>query len=328
MGAPFSPTIGKIFMSSVLRSFLHTQPIKPLTVARYIDDIFIIWTDTIDNLRVFQQIPPQPSIHTWINFLDLTIFKGPHFQYTNILDFRTFQSLSIPTLHLLSPKQSFQLSEVNVYAKLELTQLENLLFNAAHVQTKTAQTRLPCNIYRPCVPNNRQKYLHHCQKHQPICMPPLFKCLPPPRYKTPHNQPLTTACKHSHCITCRYHLLCTTTFQSINRMTYRIRHSLTCTSRNFIYLISCTKCKKQYVGCTTQQLNTRINHHRTNIINKISTRIATDFGQPGHVLNEHLKVQPIDSVTNSEHTIRELYRLECFWIRTLCTLTPHGLNNK
>ena len=100
MGAPFSPTIANNFMSSVLRSFLHTQPIKPLTLARYIDDIFIIWTDTKDNLTVFLQNlnkfhPNLQFTHeyseTTINFLDLTIFKGPHFQYTNILDFRTFQ---------------------------------------------------------------------------------------------------------------------------------------------------------------------------------------------------------------------------------------------
>ena len=65
------------------------------------------------------------------------------------------------------------------------------------------------------------------------------------------NQPLITACKHSHCVTCRYHLLRTTTFQSThqrNRTTYRIRHSLTCTSRNIIYLITCTKCNKQQVN--------------------------------------------------------------------------------
>ena len=239
---------------------------------------------------------------------------------------------------------------------------------------------------------NRQRYLHRYQKHQPTCVPPLFKCLPPPHYKllkqfvlqdyaqlhfiSPRfialrhptlqsmlvraklnptdeqlidisltieppsdahienaklpnlscNQPLITACKHSHCVTCRHHLLRTTTFQSThprNRTTYRIRHSLTCTSRNIIYLITCTK---QYVGCTTQQLNTRINHHRTNIVNKIRTHVSTHFSQPGHILNQHLKVQPIDSATNSEHTIKELYRLECFWIRTLRRLTSHGLN--
>ena len=40
MGAAFSPTIANIFMSSIIRSFLLTQPIQPHTVTKYIDDIF------------------------------------------------------------------------------------------------------------------------------------------------------------------------------------------------------------------------------------------------------------------------------------------------
>ena len=53
MGAAFSPTITNIFMSSIIRSFLLTQPIQPHTVARYIDDIFIILTDTTKKLMSF-----------------------------------------------------------------------------------------------------------------------------------------------------------------------------------------------------------------------------------------------------------------------------------
>ena len=147
--------------------------------------------------------------------------------------------------------------------------------------------------------------------------------LPKPSY----NQPLVTACRHSHCVTCRYHLLLIPTFHSThprNRTIYRIRHTLSCKSCN---LITCSKCNKQYVGCTTQQLNIRINHHRTNIFNRIRTLIATHFNLPGHILNQHLKVQAIDAVTQEDNIIRELYRLECYWIKTLHTLIPHGLNN-
>ena len=47
MGAVFSPTIANIFMSTILCDFLHTQKTLPLLVTRYIDDIFIIWTESI-----------------------------------------------------------------------------------------------------------------------------------------------------------------------------------------------------------------------------------------------------------------------------------------
>ena len=132
---------------------------------------------------------------------------------------------------------------------------------------------------------NRQRYLLRHQKHQPTCIPPLLKCIPPPQYKLlkqivlqnyaqlhfisprfialrhpalqsllvrakfkptdeqlidislsietptnthtenaqlPHlsrNNPTTTACKHSHCVTCKYHLLRNPTFPQHTRET-------------------------------------------------------------------------------------------------------------
>ena len=55
MGATFSPTIANIFMSTILRDFLQTQQIQPLLITWYIDDIFMIWTDSTDNLTTFKQ---------------------------------------------------------------------------------------------------------------------------------------------------------------------------------------------------------------------------------------------------------------------------------
>ncbi len=46
---------------------------------------------------------------------------------------------------------------------------------------------------------------------------------------------------------------------------YTIRNSFTCNSNNIIYLITCTKCKKQYGGYTQTTLKDTINQHRTNI---------------------------------------------------------------
>lgn len=84
-------------------------------------------------------------------------------------------------------------------------------------------------------------------------------------------------CKHPRCSTCQ-HLNCSKTFCSTRTgKTYTIRHNFSCSSKKLIYLITCTKCKKQYVGLTTQQLNTRINHHRSNIFNKKQTYISNHF---------------------------------------------------
>ncbi len=61
-----------------------------------------------------------------------------------------------------------------------------------------------------------------------------------------HKQDVSVLkCNHPKCAACR-HLNTTTSFQSsITRIRYPIRHSFNCKSSNLIYLITCTKCKKQ-----------------------------------------------------------------------------------
>ena len=100
MGAVFLPTIANIFMSTVLQSFLDTQTNTPLLISRYIDDIFLIWPGTAHELTAFLTSLNTFHPNLWfthrhststIDFLDLTIYKGTRFHFTNILDTKTFQ---------------------------------------------------------------------------------------------------------------------------------------------------------------------------------------------------------------------------------------------
>ena len=117
-----------------------------------------------------------------------------------------------------------------------------------------------------------------------------------------------TSCQHPRCMTCRMHLLCSPTFKSNyprNRTLYHIRHSFSCKSTNIVNLITCTKCRKQYVGCTTKQLNTRINHHRSCINNHRTTFIHKHFNLPDHSIT-HLQVQPISTPLPTPETINKI----------------------
>ena len=133
----------------------------------------------------------------------------------------------------------------------------------------------------------------------------------------------TQKCKHPRCATCT-HLNCSK-FLKCTR-TYTLRHNFVCSSRNLIYVITCTKCQKQYVGLTTQQLNARINHHRSNIFNKKAIYLSRHFNLPDHSIN-NLSVQAIDRVQEDHsNPLQELRKLEKYWINTLRTLQPLGLN--
>ena len=121
------------------------------------------------------------------------------------------------------------------------------------------------------------------------------------------SSPITKTCNHPRCVTCT-HLNCNNHFRSTaTGKIFPIRHSFTCTSSNIIYLITCTKCKKQYVGYTTTQLNQRISRHRSNIVNHCSIYICVHFNFSDHNL-KNLSVQIIDTAPN----IEQLKQLEIF----------------
>ena len=136
----------------------------------------------------------------------------------------------------------------------------------------------------------------------------------------------TKQCRHPRCATCR-HLNCSKFIKCTRTgIIYTIRHSFSCTSSNLIYVITCKKCQKQYVGLTTKQLNVRINHHRTNIFNNKSIYISRHFNLPDHTI-EDLSVQAIDrTLGDISNPLQELRKLERYWIKALRTLQPMGLN--
>ena len=413
MGAACSPTIANIYMSVTLRKFLRTQNHKPLLLTRYIDDIFIIWThgqielvQFMDNLNQFNNSLRYTYQYssTSIDFLDLTIYKGPSFSNTKILDTCTFQKTQnlYQYLHYSSnhPKSLFKAiitGELIRYVRtntreeqyIAMTKLfENRLLARAYPKSLIHKTKSRV-LYQ-----DREKYMLFQRKPPPRVYPPIYKCLPPPQYhilkaiiledysmlegilpaprfislsyptlrkevvrakviptdrqfldiylatescnspnqvdhgKLPKLQTQNTRikkCNHPRCITCK-HLNCNRKFTSTKtKVSYTIRHNFSCTSKNLIYLITCQKCKKQYVGLTMQKLNTRINHHRSNIFNKKPIYLCVHFNFPDHHIQD-LSVQPIDTIDDQTQPLEELRKLERYWIRTLKTLKPDGLN--
>ena len=76
---------------------------------------------------------------------------------------------------------------------------------------------------------------------------------------------------------------------------------------------------------TTQKLNVRLNHHRTSIFTNRRTYLHKHFNLPDHS-NKNLTVQTIDKTSTDPGAHNELRKLEKFWIKTLQTYQPIGLN--
>ncbi|CAN7978991.1 unnamed protein product [Ixodes persulcatus] len=82
MGTRMAPNYTNIFMNRLEKTFLSDRPLRPLFYRRYIDDIFLIWEHTEDQLlefiRDFNSAHPDIKFtHTYsqaeVNFLDVTV---------------------------------------------------------------------------------------------------------------------------------------------------------------------------------------------------------------------------------------------------------------
>lgn len=105
---------------------------------------------------------------------------------------------------------------------------------------------------------------------------------------------------------------------------FALKNVVSCDTSNIIYLITCTKCKIQYVGETHNTLRERLTGHRSCISTNKDTPIGIHFNSLGHT-TKHLEIIPIEKLeTNS---IENRRTKEFFWQITLGTTFPKGLNN-
>ncbi|MGL5746098.1 MAG: GIY-YIG nuclease family protein [Cetobacterium sp.] len=122
---------------------------------------------------------------------------------------------------------------------------------------------------------------------------------------------------------CKYYLALKWIKNVTTKQIYQVDRTLSPDTRNCVYLIFCTKCKKQYVGQTKNEVRTRIYQHTHNILHKIHKR---------RFLIQHFLVHGLSSLratvlqTNPLWSLRDRLRAEGFWINRLNTLYPRGLN--
>ena len=201
MGAPFSPTIANIFLSKTLDNFLQTQHTRPLIIKRYIDDIFMIWTDTPKKLEAFlsQLNKFHPRLHftsqqsfTSIDFLDLTIYKGPFFEFTHTLDTKTFQKqlnlyqyLHFSSHHEKKVFKAIIKGECARYVRTNST-LETYTNTLHFFKTRLQKRSYPTDFIEKTTANikfkNRENFLQAKKPQQYTISPPLYKYLPPSQY--------------------------------------------------------------------------------------------------------------------------------------------------
>ena len=135
-------------------------------------------------------------------------------------------------------------------------------------------------------------------------------------------------CGKSRCNVC-LNIEETDTFtSSVKNESFKINHKLNCDDNCLIYLLTCKCCDKQYVGETTDEFRFRWNNYKSNDRKYVGNlpcmqeHLFKHFNSDGHSgFLENVTITLIDKTDGKNPKKRENY-----WIRTLKTYAPFGLN--
>lgn len=130
--------------------------------------------------------------------------------------------------------------------------------------------------------------------------------------RLPHKRP--KKCNQKNCANCQNFNPSNKFSSTITKENFYINENFTCNSENVIYLITCTVCRKQYVGKTSKPLRQRLSRQKSTINTKKKRYISLHFNLPFHSAT-NISIQIIDAAT----TPQKLTNLEKFWIEKLHT---------
>ncbi|KAL2076550.1 hypothetical protein ACEWY4_027853 [Coilia grayii] len=300
---------------------------------------------------------------TEVNFLDTITYKGPQFRYTGLLEFKVYfketdtHSLLHKTSYhpahtyrgivksqllrfhrICSNRDQFHKATRTLFSVLRTRgysrsflryTLKNYLQRKPPVETKPKIIPLVSTFSTSSVQLNRlikanfRKFLdntNNLQQHKIISAyrrnrnlkDLLVKSKLPPLTSRPKGKENNKTFQSKTWVT-NYSI----------KQVYKIKQNFTLRSTNCVYLISCIKCTKQYVGQTKNSLATRLYQHHYNIRNRkeTSTHIVKHFLDHGLT---SLKISGLQ--TNQYWSLTQRLQVEKAWITKLDTRHPKGLN--
>ena len=125
-----------------------------------------------------------------------------------------------------------------------------------------------------------------------------------------------TKCTSPHCKACPNALGRCILYSTVSRTPYTFSEPFTCTDTSLIY------CDKMYIGLTSQSIRQRFNAHRYAAKRKLLIPLYRHFSRRSHDFDRDHRIVPLEHCEPDALAEREQY-----WIRTINTKLPHGLNS-
>ena len=348
MGKKFAPKYANIFMAHFENKAISKCSKKPQAYYRFLDDIFILWPFSLEEfdqfLTIFNSEHPTikftPTIHeTAIDFLDVTIFKGPRFQETGNLDTKVYFK---PTdTHQLLHKSSFHPRHTfKAILKSQIIRFRSICNNDSDFE-QACKT-----LFSALTKRGYSRTFIRTIKSETLT----------PKVTQIQNLGASKACNSNRCFICPKYFNTTKFVTDFEGKKHYLEHEMNCNTVNIIYSIQCLACKKRYVGQTSDKLRIRFNNHKSEILTKKDKPLASHFQtcselkKLGKLNTPFLKITPLEIVSalplppvlhmnengdliphmydgNSQRNRLLLHQRETFWITKLKSLKPFGLNS-
>ena len=117
---------------------------------------------------------------------------------------------------------------------------------------------------------------------------------------------------------------------SVTQKAYHIFHDLNCKSKLLIYLMECRIYRIQYIGKSETEFNIKLNNHRKDVDRHNAPQADQHFKLLNYNFNQDARFNLIEQLDNmridKDLATLQLRKREGFWIETLKTLHPYGLN--
>ncbi len=143
------------------------------------------------------------------------------------------------------------------------------------------------------------------------------------------NQETIPSCTIRNCKSCIM-LLPGPIASSKTGESFPVNRGIKCATRNVVYVITCQKCKKQYVGETKRAVGLRLKEHHLDVRKEKTSPVAQHFNLPGHSVNDIRGQIIVRIYKNPNRYETTLYRkqMERVWMHKLKTLDPFGINKQ
>merc|ERR1711915_273032 len=133
-------------------------------------------------------------------------------------------------------------------------------------------------------------------------------------------------CDRTDCEMCQFVTPTASVKSTVTGQQVNINCRVDCQSKHLVYLITCTKCKKQFVSQTHRSMAEAFAEHLKIVNNRITNQPSgRHFTLPGHN-SSHMQIAAIEKVFNKSKDALKVRESE--WIKEFGTLVPRGMNIK